>query len=108
MKNKDRSITMKLFKDLEFNEHPMGGVMAKMVFSNGFTISVIAGEGPYSTPREALSDPNEFSAFEVAIFDDKGDFATQHFFPDETDDVMGWQGRDDINTLMLLVQSRGM
>ena len=101
------SITMKLFKDLEFSEHPIGGVKASMVFSNGFTISVVGGNGLYSTPKEPLLDPNEFSAFEVAIFNDSGDFVTNEFSK-EANEVLGYQSRADINTLMLLVQSRGM
>lgn len=102
------SNTIKLFKDLQFDKHPIGGVKAKMGFSNGYTISVVAGNGLYSTPRKSLSDPNEFSEFEVAIFNKDGEFATTEFFPNHNDDVLGWQSRADINTLMLGLNGHGV
>ena len=43
---------MKQFKDLEFKLRDFGGVGATHTFENGITISVQAGRGPYSTPRE--------------------------------------------------------
>jgi len=33
-----------------------------------WTMSVQAGQGVYSTPRERRDDPREYSAFEVALF----------------------------------------
>ena len=96
---------MKVFKDLVFHSNRTGGINSRMDFENGFSISVIAGGIAYSTPREDKDSPDDFSAFEVAIFAPDGDF-TREFFPDHIDDVLGWQSRGQINALMLLVQSK--
>ena len=77
-----------------------------MKFDNGFTISVQAGKFAYSTPRENLNSPDDFASFEIAVFAPDGEF-TREFFPeDHPDDVLGWQERGQINTLMLLIQSK--
>ena len=97
---------MKVFKDLEFHKNRTGGVNARMDFDNGFSISVIAGGIAYSTPREDKDSPDDFGAFEVAVFAPDGEF-TREFFPeDHNDDVLGWQERGQINALMLLIQSK--
>lgn len=97
---------MKVFKDLVFSANRTGGVNSRTDFDNGFSLSVVAGGIAYSTPREDNTDPDFFSAFEVAVFNNEGEF-TREFFPeDHHDDVMGWQSRADINTLMLLIQSK--
>ena len=97
---------MKTFKDIEFFPSMGGNLKSSTKFDNGFEISVIAGQFAYSTPRENSLDPDFFSAFEVAIFNDEGEFVTQDFFQDINDDVMGWQSRADINTIMMVVQSK--
>lgn len=97
---------MKTFKDLVFSANGTGGINSRTDFDNGFSLSVIAGGIAYSTPREDSTDPDHFSKFEVAVFGPNGDF-TQEFFPeDHDDDVMGWQTRADINTIMLQIQSK--
>ena len=99
---------MLVFKDLVFKKREFGdGIAAKEEFKNGFTISVIAGDLAYSTPREDLNSPDDFVSFEVAVFGPpNGDFVTKDFVPDHHDDVLGWQDRGQINALMLLVQSK--
>ena len=97
---------MKVFKDLVFKEKIGGGIGAKMEFDNGFEISVIAGKMAYSTPRKDQDSPDDFAAFEIAVFDPQGNWATKNFVPDHHDDVLGWQERGQINALMLLVQSK--
>ena len=97
---------MKVFKDLVFHSTGNGGVNSRMDFANGFSISVIAGEHAYSTPRENSTDPDFFDKFEVAIFNDEGEFVTRNFLPGLDDDVVGWQERGQINALMLLIQSK--
>lgn len=97
---------MKVFKDLVFSANRTGGINSRTDFDNGFSLSVIAGGIAYSTPREDNTDPDFFSEFEVAVFGPDGGWATREFFPDTDDDVMGWQTRADINTLMLLIQSK--
>ncbi len=97
---------MKVFKDLVFHANRTGGVNSRIDFDNGFSISVIAGGIAYSTPREDNTDPDFFSAFEVAVFTPDGEF-TREFFPEDNDnDVLGWQSRADINTIMMLIQSK--
>jgi len=96
---------MKTFNDLQFKPKSIGGIGAHHKFDNGFIISIQAGSGMYSTPREDLTSPMDFVNFEVAVFAPDGDWATKQFFPNHNDDVLGWQDRGDINSLMLLVQS---
>ena len=92
------------FKDLEF-EKTYNGVGAHHKFDNGITISVQAGEGIYSTPRENLTSPNSYSSFEVALWDESGEWITQNFA--KTDDaVVGWQTKDNIDAIMMEVQSK--
>ena len=96
---------MKVFKDLVFEKRSTS-IGTRMNFDNGFSISVIAGKYAYSTPREDKDSPDDFEAFEVAVFAPDGEF-TRKFFPeDHHDDVLGWQERGQINALMLLIQSK--
>ena len=95
---------MKTFNDLVFGERLGGGIGARLDFDNGFSISVIAGQFAYSTPREDNSDPDFFSDFEVAVFAPNGDWATRDFLPESKDDVLGWRSRTEINTLMWHIQ----
>ena len=67
-------------------------------------MSVLGGFGFYSEPRENLTTPNDFDSFEVAVFAPNGDWATQVFFPNIHDDVIGWQTRDAINELIKKIQ----
>ena len=102
---------MKTFKDLEFKQHRSGqGIAAEMRFDNGNILSVVAGSSFYSNPREDKNDVDLFDSFEVAVLrpDVVGwnDFVTKEFVPNANDDVLGWQSRGDINTLMLLIQSQ--
>jgi len=97
---------MKLFSDLVFKDRAHGGIGAHHKFDNGFEISVQAGSFNYSTPRENLKSPDDFTSFEIAVFGLNGDFVTKQFVPDAHDDVLGWQDRGQIEALMLLIQSK--
>ena len=91
---------MTQFKDLVFHSNPSGGINSRTDFDNGFSISVIAGGIAYSTPREDKDSPDDFSAFEIAVFAPNGEF-TREFFPeDHHDDVLGWQSRKNINSII--------
>ena len=93
------------FNDIKFGTHPTGrGIQGKLKV-NGFTLSVIAGTSAYSTPREDLNSPDDFSSFEIAVFDSNGDWATETFFPDLGDDVKGWVDRDEITELIGKLQN---
>ena len=92
------------FNDLDFKiREGIGGIHAKVEFANGNVLSVMAGSGMYSTPRENLSSADEFSAFEIAIFNSNGGWATRDFFPNCGDDVMGWQSREEINSIIEMI-----
>lgn len=92
------------FNDLDFKIRDVGGgIQARVQFANGNVLSVVAGSGMYSTPRENLNSPDDFSEFEIAIFDSNGNWATQNFFPNCDDDVMGWQSREEINSIIELI-----
>ena len=98
---------MKTFKDLELKQKDnFVSVQARMKFDNGYELSVVAGEGCYSEPRENNPDPNHFLAFEIAIFNDRGDFATKDILLGHDDDIKGWQTRAYINTIMMLIQGK--
>jgi len=98
---------MKTFKDLEFiKKDNFVAFQARMEFDNGYELSVVAGKGIYCSPCENLAFVDEYNSFEVAVFTSDGNF-TNEFFPEGTNDiVLGWQNRDQINTLMLLIQSK--
>lgn len=83
---------MARFKNLVFVDHPMNpdkAIMAKYKFDNGKELSVVAGEGLYSSSkggiRTAVNDVADVASFEILL---EGD-----------DDVRGWQSRDDINKI---------
>jgi hypothetical protein len=96
---------MLVFKDLEWRSW-QDGVAATQEFDNGFELSIVAGPGKYSSPKDESNSPDDFVSFEIAIFDPQGNWATKQFVPDLDDDVLGWQSRGQINALMLLVQSK--
>jgi hypothetical protein len=95
---------MKVFKDLKFEPRETGGIGAALKFENGITISVIASRGSYSTPRGDLASPEEYSSFEVALLDEDREWITGLVIPGCNDDVIGWQGREQINSIMLIAQ----
>ncbi len=96
---------MKVFKDLEWNSW-QDGVTSNPKLDNGFELSIVAGPGRYSTPKDEGNSPDDFSSFEVAVFDPQGNWATKEFFPDHNDDVMGWQSREDINNLIKKINKK--
>jgi hypothetical protein len=92
------------FSDLVFKKN-QSGIRALISFDNGWQVSVVAGVGMYSTPKENLSEADKFSSFEVAIFNENGDFATKDLFQAD-DDVVGWCGRDDIDDIIAMVANQ--
>lgn len=57
------------FNDIVFKRHfkdPEGWMFTKE-FENGLFISIIAGTGFYSTPRDSLSDPMAYTAYEIMV-----------------------------------------
>ena len=89
------------FKDLKFKPHkviPKKGIQATLEVKPNVFISVIAGEGFYSSGktgnRAAVTNPKDVSSFEVGIIDENLDKEDQQW------DVQGWQSREDINNLL--------
>jgi len=89
------------FNDLIF-KNKLGGINAHYVFDNDWEISVAAGKMAYCNPREDGLDSSQFSSFEVAIFNSNGDFATSEVLQVD-DDVVGWQGREDIDKIIEMI-----
>lgn len=78
------------FQNLGFIKHPIvKGIMAQVFTDDGKRISIVCGEGMYSTSRagnRAICDSVEDAAsFEVMI---------------GTADPLGWQSREDIDKIL--------
>mgnify|MGYP001380221918 FL=1 len=92
---------MKKFEDIKFKQHRLGKghIQGLLKLDNGIELSVVAGKGMYSTGkggvREAIDKVEDASSFEVAVFDQSGKFIGA-----DDDLVLGWQSREDINTLI--------
>ncbi len=89
------------FKDLKFKPHkviPKKGIQATLEIKPQVFISVIAGEGFYSSGktgnRAAVTNPKDVSSFEVGIVDENLPEDEQQW------EVMGWQSREDIDSIL--------
>ncbi len=89
------------FSDIIFKPHPYAGWKSRTFFPNGFELSVVAGESMYCSPRKNLESPYDYECYEIAVFDSDGEFCTKQFLGDGyADDVLGWQTREEIESLM--------
>ncbi len=92
---------MKTFKDIKFKQHKIGkgAIQGLLMLDNGIELSVVAGEGMYSSGKGGVREPidkvEDAISFEVAIFDQDGKFIGA-----DNDLVLGWQSREDIDTLI--------
>ena len=88
---------MKKFEDIKWKQHKLGEgfIQGLIMLDSGIELSVVAGPGMYSLPRDAGDSPDDFDKFEVAVFDDGG-----NFIKNDEGDVLGWQSRSDINKLI--------
>ena len=89
------------FKDLKFIPHkviPKKGIQATLEVKPKVFISVIAGEGFYSSGktgnRTAVTNPKDVSTFEVGIIDENLNKEDQQW------DVQGRQSREDIDNIL--------
>lgn len=85
---------MKTFDDLKFGPHPHAedlGVVASLTLDNGYAFSVVANTDGGSAFYGIHPD-----TFEVAVFNQRGDFVPLSV----TDDVLGWQAPHQITALM--------
>jgi hypothetical protein len=86
--------------DLKFVPQLHGGIGAKLNTKARLTISIQAGKGIYSTPREDGLEPESYSHFEVAIFNTLGELVTDKFIYCGEDTVAGWVPRSVINNII--------
>ena len=92
---------MKTFKDISWKQHKLGkgNIQGLLTLDNGIELSIVAGKGMSSTGkggvREAVDKAKDVSTFEVAIFDQAGNFIGA-----DNDLVLGWQSREDIDKLI--------
>ena len=85
---------MKTFDDLKFGPHPHAkdlGVVASLTLDNGYAFRVVA-----NSDGGDLFYGNCPNTFEVAIFNQRGDFVPLG----TCDDVLGWQLPPQITALM--------
>jgi hypothetical protein len=79
------------FKNLGFIKHPVvKGIMAQVFTDEGKRISIVCGEGLYSTSRAG-------NRAECTNLDDASSFEV---FVDGEEDVRCWQSREDIDKLL--------
>jgi hypothetical protein len=88
------------FSDIIFKPHPYSGWKSRTFFPNGFELSVVAGESMYCSPRTNLPSPHDYESYEIAVFNSDGEFCTQEFCDDASDDVIGWQTVEEIESVM--------
>ncbi len=86
--------------DLKFKRQFHGGIGAMLKTKSKVTISIQAGEGLYSVPRENGLELYSYTAFEVALLDTKGEFITPKFMNCHGDMVAGFVSREVINNLI--------
>jgi hypothetical protein len=88
---------MKKFEDLEFkkieNNSFQTGVVSRMIFENGYGVSVISNTYSYGG-KDGL--------FEVAVLDEDGDLT---YNTSVTNDVIGYLNPDEVTEIMKQVQS---
>lgn len=92
---------MKTFEDLKFQTHPVTkkGIHASLELKPNVFISVVAGEGFYSTSRKGVraecTKVEDAASFEVGIIDENLPKDQQEW------EVLGWQSKEDITKLMI-------
>lgn len=90
---------MKTFNDVEFLQNPYKNGWYGVLKLGDYTLSVVAAKYAYSQPRETLQNVEDYSKFEVAVIK-KGGFATRDIFPNELDDALAYQSREEINDII--------
>ena len=84
-----------MFDELTFRPHrgSNGCIQANRKFDNGYSISVVSGDGMYG---DINFDEFTKSTFEVAAFDTNSNFIRLT----ENDDVIGHQTKDQVTNIM--------
>ena len=92
------------FSDLKF-KHSQHGGWSSHTEINGHVLSVQCGERNYCDPREDLSSPEEYSTFEIAIWEstDNRKWCTPRFTSGD-DAVKGWASREEIEGVIKAIE----
>lgn len=94
---------MKTFKDLAFKSHPnMPGLQAKMIFDNGYGVSVVRFNLPSGLGYGSYTDNED--EWEVAIVKGTEDNADICYDTPITDDVFGHLLENEVTEIMEKVQ----
>jgi len=83
-----------MFNQLVFGKNPnnsFGGIQAKMLFNNGYGVSVINGGGAYTKGDDE---------YELAVYGRGGEMC---FDTPITDDVLGHLSADEVSEVMVRV-----
>jgi hypothetical protein len=84
---------MKIFKDLEFKEHPIhDGVVSRIHFENGYGASVVRHEYSYGGNK---------GLYELAVLDGESNLA---YDTSITNDVIGWLRPEDVTEILIKIQ----
>lgn len=87
------NLKFKSFNDLDFNsDSDMDGVYTRMMFPNGYGVSVVRHKYSYGGPQ---------GLYELAVLDKNGNLAYDNKV---TNDVVGYLDVDDVTKYMILVQ----
>lgn len=93
---------LKTFDDLNFTPHPHAkdmGVSASITLDNGYSFSIVA-----NAEGGSLFYGNHPDTYEVAVFNQRGDFVPLGV----CDDVIGWQLPHQVTALMQQFQLDGI
>jgi hypothetical protein len=94
------------FTDLKFKRHEdhIGWLCQTKIGDN--VLSLFAGKMAYSRPRHDLYNPQDYTAFEVAIIEDStSELITKEIFPDELDSVLSYQTPEEIDKIIKHLES---
>ena len=73
--------------------------------SKELTVSIVAGYSAYSSPRETLNNYNDYSAYEVCIWDEESNIMNDYKEYYQADDqVAGYKDVKFINNLLTKIQ----
>ena len=93
------------FTDLKFERHGdhIGWVSQTKIGDN--ILSVFAGKMAYSRPKHDLYNPEDYTAFEVAIFNDSNEVITREIFPNELENVLAYRTPEEIDEIIKHLES---
>tara|TARA_R110001606_G_scaffold352696_1_gene503112 strand:- start:8710 stop:8997 length:288 start_codon:yes stop_codon:yes gene_type:complete len=86
-------------KEIEFENHKVGGFKSKTNIKDDIDISIVCGEFFYCSPKSNLSSPLEYNSYEIAIFKN-GEFTREFYDQHHDDDVVGYISAEEITSLI--------